>query len=362
MKRYGNLFEKVWEYENIKLAHKKAKKDKLFYKEVKIVDSNVSYYLSEIQSMLKNQTYTVKESDYKPFTKTDKGKEREIYKLDYFPHRIIQHALMNVIEDVFLSNFIDNTFASIPGRGIHQALNRIDRDLKNREETKYCFKMDIKKFYPSIDQQIAKDQLRSKFKDKKLLWLMDMIIESMEGNKGIAIGSLYSQWQGNFYLSSFDHWLKEVKKIKYYYRYCDDIVIFYKDKKFLHNLKLEVEQYLNSNLNLKIKGNWQIFPTFIRGVDFVGYRHFGDYILLRKSTAKSLKRKMTRLLKRCRSGKRMSYGEWCSVNSYSGWILYCNGENLSNTYIKPLIKYTNKYYKEVIQRESKRHSEKCKTR
>ena len=205
LKRYGNLFERIYDYENIKLAHKKAKKDKLFYKEVKIVDANEEYYLIQIQNMLIWKTYEVKSTDYKPFTKMDKGKERDIYKLDYFPHRIIQHALMNVVEDIFLKSFIDNTFASIPGRGIHLALSKLDEALKDKEETTHCFKMDVRKFYPSINQVIAKKQLRKKFKDKDVLWLMDMIIDSMEGEKGVAIGSLFSQWEGNFYLSEFDH-------------------------------------------------------------------------------------------------------------------------------------------------------------
>ena len=82
----------------------------------------------------------------------------------------------------------------------------------------------------------------------------------------------------------------------------------------------------------------------------MGYRHFGDYILLRKSTAKTLKRKMSRLLKRCEKGKQMTYGEWCSINSYKGWIMWCDGYNLTEKYIKPLVPYADKYYREVIKR------------
>ena len=145
--------------------------------------------------------------------------------------------------------------------------------------------------------------------------------------------------------------------MKYYFRYCDDIVILHRDKNYLHKLKLEIEEFLYTKLDLKVKGNWQIFPTFIRGIDFVGYRHFGDYVLLRKSTAKSLKRKMTRLLKRCKQGKQMTYGEWCSVNSYDGWVIHCDGYNLSEKFIKPLKLYVEKYYNEVIKNESKRESE-----
>lgn len=349
MKRYGNLFEKVYAYENLQLAHQKAKKDKAYYREVKMVDANEEYYLLQLQNMLIWKTYEVDSSDYKMFTKVDKGKVREIYKLDYFPHRILQHALLNVIEDIFLKTFIDNTFASIPNRGIHLALKRMSKDIKNDEAgTKYCLKMDVQKFYPSINQEINKKMYRSKFKDNDLLWLIDMLIDSMEGESGIAIGSLFSQWDGNFYMSPFDHWLKEVKGVKYYYRYCDDLVVLHHDKRFLQGLMTEIEDYLRINLKLKIKNDKQIFPTRIRGVDFIGYRHFGDYILLRKTTATNMKRKLRRVLKKCNSGYMLSYSDYCSIKSYNGWIKWCDGYNLYKKYIKPLESHLNKYYREVI--------------
>lgn len=348
MKRYGNIFEKITTLENIRLAHQNAKKDKSYYREVKMVDNNPEYYFKQIQDMLINKTYKVDPSDYTMFKKMDKGKEREIFKLDYFPHRIIQWALMLQIQDVMLKSFIGNTFASIPNRGIHLALDKLDEALKNKEETIYCLKLDVKKFYPSINQSIAKQQLRRKFKDVDLLWLTDMLIDSMSGEKGIAIGSLFSQWLGNSYLSPFDHWIKGEKCVKYYFRYMDDIVILHHDKEYLHGLFKEMAFYMFEKLDLSIKENWQIFPTRTRGIDFVGYRHFGDYILLRKSTAKNLKSKMNKLLKRCQKGISMTYSEWCSVNSYNGWVMWCNGFNLTEKYIKPLEPYAEKYYREVI--------------
>ena len=206
MKKYGNLYEKIYSYENLQLAHKKAKKDKSFYNEVKMVDSDEEYYLIQLQNMLIWKTYTVKPSDYLVFKKIDKGKEREIAKLAYFPHRIIQHALMNVIQDILFKSFIANTFASITNRGIHLCLKKMDKDIKNdKDGTMYCLKMDVRKFYPNINHRILKKLLRKKFKDKDVLWLMDMLIDSMKGEKGVAIGSLFSQWASNFYLTYFDH-------------------------------------------------------------------------------------------------------------------------------------------------------------
>lgn len=361
MKRYGNLYDKIHTMENIRLAHKKAKKDKSHYDEVKRIDSNPEYYFKQIHYMLKNKTYILVADDYTMFQKNDKGKVREIYKLSYFPHRIVQHCLLNIMEEIFISDFISQSYASIPKRGIHKALNDLDVALtEDVESTTYCLQMDIRKFYPSVNHKINKKQYRRKIKDKDLLWLIDMLVDSLcldddgmkinallspiEERKGIAIGSLFSQYDGNFNLSVFDHWIKEDMGVKHCFRYMDDMVILSDSKEYLHGIRRKIESYLSNELKLELKDNHQVYPVDIRGIDFVGYRHFRSHILLRKTTAQELKRKMSRLLTRCESGKEMSYGEWCSVNSYKGWLRWCNGHNLYMKYIEPLEQYCKLYY------------------
>ena len=105
MKRYGNIYEEIYDIENLKLAHKNARKDKLYYREVKMVDSDEEYYLKQIQQMLINETYEV--SDYVISIINDKGKERELCKLPYFPDRIIQWAIIIQIEHVFMEVFTE---------------------------------------------------------------------------------------------------------------------------------------------------------------------------------------------------------------------------------------------------------------
>jgi hypothetical protein len=86
MKRIGNLYHKIYDIENIKLAHKNARKNKTHYTEVKEVDSNIEYYCQEISDMLKSKKFV--NGEYTIFIKNDKGKEREIYKLPYYPYRL----------------------------------------------------------------------------------------------------------------------------------------------------------------------------------------------------------------------------------------------------------------------------------
>lgn len=113
MKTYKNLRDKIISKENLKLAHINARKDKLFYKEVQMVDSNLDFYIDEIHNMLKDGTYKIEPSDYTISIINDKGKERELAKLNYYPHRIIQRAVMLILEPIFMEVFCNHTCASL---------------------------------------------------------------------------------------------------------------------------------------------------------------------------------------------------------------------------------------------------------
>ncbi len=331
MKRRSNVFEKIITMENLLEAHKKARKGKRHYREVKMVDRSPLKYLRVIQTSLVQKTFTT--SPYDVYTINDSGKERVIHKLPYYPDRIVQWAIMLQIEKDFLNTFIYDTYAAIPRRGMHLALKRLQRSMEHRDETKYCLKFDVKKYFPSIDTDILKGMLRKKFKDPDLLWLLDDVIDSTEG---IPIGNYTSQYFGNFYLSYFDHWMKEELKCRHYFRYMDDVVILHHDKEHLHNIKNSVADYLANNLSIRLKENWQVFPTYVRGVDFVGYRSFGDYTLLRKSTAKRLKKKMGIV------SRRDHPTDVNSIMSYSGWLKHCDAYNLHKRYIRPRIEEVEK--------------------
>lgn len=197
MKRIGNLFEKICEKGNIKLAEKVATKGKKSQKGVLAHKLDYENNLIKVESILKNKTYTT--SEYKNFTIKEKGKIREISSLPFYPDRIIHHALMNILEPVFVSMYISDTYSCIKRRGVHKASFRLRRYLKE-DGYRYCLKIDIEKFFPNIDNDILKGLLRKKFKDRDLLWLLDDIIDS---TKGLPIGSYTSQYLSNFYLFKY---------------------------------------------------------------------------------------------------------------------------------------------------------------
>ena len=298
-----------------------------------------------------------------------------------------------MIEPQLLAYFTDDTYSAIPNKGIHAAYKKLRLAVDTvPEEMTYCLKIDCKKFYPSIDHETLKQKFRRKYKDPELLELIDEVIDSIStcpatdeniefyrscGNEikivkvngkdfiegvGIPIGNYFSQYDGNFFLSGFDHWIKEVKRVKHYYRYMDDICIFARTKEELHQLLAEINEYFIQNLKLRIKGNYQIFPSFIRGIDFVGYRIFLKDTLLRKSTCQEFERKMTAIRKKIESGQEMNYSEWCAINSYKGWLKYCDSSRLSEKYIEPIQPYADRYYKDHIKKGGKSMKEYGKVR
>lgn len=382
MKRYGNLFKKIYEMSNLQNAYLHAKSGKGRYEEVRMIEKRPGYYLAALQWMLKTGNYHT--SEYDMFRKTEGKKEREIYKLPFFPDRIAQWAILQIMEKSLLRYFTNDTYSAIKEKGIHAALKNLRAAVNNYPfEMVYCLKIDCKKYYPSISHEILKKQFRHKYKDPELLNVLDEIIDSIStcpatdeniafykslghpikiiqfnneqfiDGVGIPIGNYLSQYNANFYLTGFDHWMKEVMHVKHYYRYMDDVCVFSDNKKELWDILKEINHYFRDKLNIRVKKNYQVFPTFVRGVDFVGYRTFKDYTLLRKSTCKDMKRKLTTLRVKVESGKEMNYSEWCSIASYRGWLKHCNSRRLSEKYITPLQPYADKYYLDHIKKKKK---------
>lgn len=331
MKRYNNLFDKIVSLDNLYEADKRARRQKSHRPEVMLFDKNKDKLLLDLQRKLINGEYET--SEYYVF-KIYEPKEREIFKLPYYPDRIVHHAIMNIMEPIWVSAFVKGTYSCIRKRGIHKALKDVKFALKDEVNTQYCLKLDIRKFYPSIDHDILKTIIRKKIKDKRLLSLLDEIIESAQG---VPIGNYLSQFFANLYLTYLDHWIKEQKKVRYYFRYAGDIVILGGDKQQLRDLFYDIQDYLNNKLKLNFKDNWQIFKVDSRGIDFVGYRVFHTHTLLRKRIKKRFCKKINKLNKKQNLDKDTYKQKICS---YIGWIKYCNGRNLLNKMSK---------YKELLE-------------
>jgi hypothetical protein len=331
MKRTGHIYEKVCEIENIKEAIKRSSIGKRDRRYVKRIMDNADFYAREIQKILTGRTYIPSPYTIKTIQDRSSNKERTIYKPRYYPDQIIHWALMLQLHGVFTRGMYEYTCGSVPGRGTsyaQKALRKwLDRDYKG---TKYCLKMDISKFYPSIDREILKAILRKHIKDADCLWLLDIIIDS--NPQGLPIGNYTSQWLSNFLLQDLDHLIKEKFGAKYYLRYVDDLVIPGSNKRKLHQVRIAISEYL-ATLHLTLKQDWQVFLITKRAIDFLGLRFFRDKTILRKRNALRIRRRMAKI-----GGKKMmTYQDACAVVSYWGWIKRSNSYHFYNKYVKPKV-------------------------
>ncbi len=320
MKRYGNLYARVCAYDNLEEAYHWAAKGKGRRDEVKEFAADLETNLRQIEAELRNHTYRT--SEYSIFTKHE-PKERIIYKLP-FSDRVVHWAIMLVIEPIWVSNFTRDVYACVKGRGIHPCLRKLRGDLESDPEgTAYCLKLDVRKFYPSIDHDILKAVVRKKIKDPELLWLLDEIIDSTDG---VPIGNYLSQFFANLYLSELDHLIKEQLKVRYYYRYADDIVLLGADKATLHGHLVFINHYLHNERALDMKRNYQIYPVESRGIDFVGYVTYHTHCLARKRNKQTLCRAVASMRKRGLADEQIRL----KLASNLGFMQHCDSIHLIN--------------------------------
>lgn len=283
MKRYGYLWADITAFENLWQAAKQAQRGKRFRPNVLAFNHEIEKNLLILQAEL--QTHTYQPGDYRTFEIID-PKPRLISAAPY-RDRVVHHALCNVIVPLLERSFIDDSYANRLGYGTHRALRRAVQFTQSR---RYVLQCDIRKYFPSIDRTILKQQLRRRIKCPDTLWLIDTIIDNgspqsdevvyfpgdtlltpLERQAGLPIGNLTSQFFANVYLNGFDHFVKEHLHIRNYLRYVDDFLLFADDRQLLADAKATIVNYLQS-LRLQLHPiKSQLFETSV-GINFVGFR------------------------------------------------------------------------------------------
>lgn len=306
MKRTGNLWQHIINFENLLLASQKAQKGKRFRDNVLAFNYNLENELLKLQSELQSKTYIP--GNYRTFTISD-PKPRLISAAPY-RDRVVHHALCHIIIPIFENSFIPDSYANRVGYGTHRALRRF---IGFSRSSRYILQCDIKKYFPSIDHEILKQLIRLKIKCPDTLWLLDAIIDNSNPQepvtdvffgdndltsdsrpKGLPIGNLTSQFLANVYLNGFDHFIKEQLKAKKYLRYVDDFALLSDDWQYLSDAKYEIENYL-STLRLKLHlFKSQIFETQ-KGANFVGFRVLPDRVRVRNDNLRRARHRLKQL-------------------------------------------------------------------
>lgn len=330
MKRIGYLYEKIYDKQNIRHAIYRAAKGKRQRADVQRVLADIDKYTDRIHEMLISETFVPADYTEGTVTEGSKQKERKIFKPHFYPDQIIHWAMMLQLAPLFKRGMYAYTCGSVPGRGVHYGKHYIEkRVVRDRKNTKYYLKMDISKFYPSVDIPTLESKLARKIKDRQLLRLISIILEK---GSGLPIGILLSQWFANFYLQGLDHFIKQELQARYYIRYMDDMVIFGSSKRELHKMRKAIALHLSS-IKLKLKANFQVCRLDKEPTDFMGFRFHRGYTTIRKSIVFRITRKLRRIWKKGKA----TFQDAAAIISYLGWIKHSDSYRLFLLWIKPYL-------------------------
>lgn len=327
MKTHKNLYYKIYKWENLVLAYKKARKHKTKKDYVIKFEENLVENLEQLQFELMTFTYSPK--PLKTFILRD-PKTRKISKSD-FRDRIIHHAIVNILEPIFDKTFIYDSCANRIGKGNLFAIKRFDkfkRKVSRNGKTKgwfnenqikgFCLKADIKHYFNEVNHIILTKIIKRKINDENLIRLIiKILINGQAKNVGMPLGNLTSQFFANIYLNELDYFLKHKLKAKYYIRYVDDFVILYNSKEQLITWNKEIANFLKEHLKLELHSQKSKIISLSRGIDFVGFRNFYYFRLLRKRNINSMKQKAKLFLEDKISQKKF-------YECFQGWNVYAS--------------------------------------
>lgn len=338
-KRQGFFMEELCDRDNIVKGYKNSKHGKTYvYNMLKHKEFNPDEVVNKLQYDFINGFY--KTSDYTVF-KVYEPKERVIFRLPYAPDRIAHHAIMNVLEGYWTNKISNTSYSCIKNRGVYGAYKYLKKCLKDIENTKYCLKCDIKKFFPSVNHRIMKQVVTRYIKDSEILDIIYEIIDSTDRCEScikgynLPIGNYLSQYLANLIVSLVIMTLrKEFPRIKIVV-YMDDIIILAPNKRILHECIDKLMKILNK-FCLTMKGNYQIFPVDSRGISFVGFRFYHNKILLRKN----IYRKIIKLCYKYKNNKITKSQFKRSMTAYYGWLKYCKSKGIC----KVIYSITGVYY------------------
>lgn len=375
MKRLGDLWDKFCSVETATAAimlgtqHKRNSRavrrhlcyDKKTVREhpelrYELDPEKVKQYADAVVALIRSGEWRPK--PYRHITKKSRttGKVREIDCPTLQDH-IIHWMLILAIKPAIMRGMYDYSCGSISGRGIEYARRTLEKWVRQRDSV-YYVKLDVRKFYQSIDHGRLKAAFRRIIKDKRVLGAIDAIIESLP--TGLAIGNYTSQWFANFYLQKLDHYIlqelyktrrgKRVHYVRHYLRYMDDLVLIGASKRDLEKAVRVIMAYAGNELGLTVKVSWEIKRFDKSALDAVGYRFTPESTTVRKVIFLHAKRLAKHIYRMKRKTGGIELVNAQAMESTIGWIKHADSKYFMRTYIEPYVNETE--IKEVISHAS----------
>lgn len=301
-----DLFSKTINEVNLYKAYKQTQKGKSKYKpDAMKFALDETYNLAELKQSLIDETYEFGGYDTFPVFEP----KPRIINAPQYKDKIVQIAINNVLKEIYYPCLIFDTYACIDNKGTHKCVDRIQHFMRKAKweygDDAYIVKIDIKKFFYTIDRGVLKRLLPKKIKCKNTLRLLFKIIDSADiiDLLGMPLGNTLSQICANIYMNETDQYCKRKLSLKYYVRYADDVVIIAKSKDEANKILSLIDDFLKTELHLNINlDKTKIFPIG-QGVNGIGFKIHPTHRLLRDSSKKNIKRKAKKIRRLLAEGK-----------------------------------------------------------
>lgn len=361
MKSYNGLFDNMLSESAMDDAFRKAARGKRKREDVQYVLGDLEKHKKKLTKLLVKDRFKLKKHETCKINEYNCHKERNIVKPYFRYEQVVHHLVVAQLKPVVMDGLYEFSCGSIPERGCHYGKRHIEKWIAQYgDKPIYVLKMDIRHFFENIDHDILKGKLDGIIRDKRFLKLCYMIIDNHE--VGIPLGYYTSQWFANLYFKKFDHYVKEVLHADHYIRYMDDMNIFDTSKERLHWIRENISEYLEKELRLELKGNWQVFPLAVdskdvhgRPLDFMGFKFYRNATTLRKSILRRVRRKSRRIARK----SKVTWYDAVSMISYIGWITHTATYNYYLSQVKPNIDIKSLKLKvsRHDRRENRKHDE-----
>lgn len=287
MKRTGNLFDKVFSERNLYNAYLDARRGKRKKRACFEFETHLGQNLQDLYWEIHGSTY--KPRPYHQFMVYE-PKPRIIH-APHFRDTVVQHAIYRYVYGIFNKTFINTSFACRKGMGTHRAAHYAQQAMRSHSDDAYYLKLDIRKFFYSIDRDILRTLIERKVKDERLVDIM-MLFTQCDTATGIPIGNLLSQLYALIYLNPLDQFIKRILHVCHYVRYVDDFILIGYSRVRCHSYREIIDCYLWGLLNLALS-RWTIMKISM-GINFVGYRTWKAYRLIRHYSWNKFKRAVAR--------------------------------------------------------------------
>lgn len=312
-----SLYERIYDIRNLEESYKRTQSAERKYRKEAI------YFAMSKERKLRDLKKELKDKTYRP------GSYIEFYvyepkkRLVHAPHirdKIVQFSIHTVLQGIYRSVFIKDSYACLEEKGTHEAVHRIQHYMRLAQwkyEEPYIVKIDVRKFFYSINRDILKTIYRKKIPESEqdFLRILDMIVDSSpEGEKGLPLGNVTSQDFANIYLNEIDQFCKRYLGLKWYVRYMDDICIIVKDRETARNVLAKIRTYAKDHLDLELNEKTHIYPL-AQGINTFGFRIHTTHLEVRNSSKAAMKRRIKKIDEKVQSGRLTKKQAQQSVNA-----------------------------------------------